>query len=116
MTMKKSDELEVLKQDLKTRFEYFQQLSAKIKEELNAADTYPEDFQTEDDYIQEVEDDVRAAKAILNTKQKEWDAIKKIEEKELESRLRKEEMEKAAEIEKQKEEDRDKKLLHLLQQ
>ncbi|EFX72811.1 hypothetical protein DAPPUDRAFT_253942 [Daphnia pulex] len=105
MTMKKSDELEALKQDLKNKFEYFQQLSAKIKDELNAADTPPEDFETESDYIQDVEDDVRAAKVILNTKQKEWEIIKEDEERQ-----------KAADIERQKEEDRDKRLLHLLQQ
>jgi hypothetical protein len=120
MTLKTSNELEDLKLDLKETFGKFQQLSLKIQEDLNTMDAPQEDYETEEDYCRNVKDEINAARVILKTKQMEWDAIKKTEEEDLEAKkawkLKKQEMEKAAEIEKQKEEDRDKKLLHLLQQ
>jgi hypothetical protein len=79
-------------------------------------DAPQEDYETEEDYCRNVIDEIQAARVILRTKQMEWEAINKIEEKELESRLRKEEMEKATEIEKQKEEARDKRFLQMFQQ
>jgi hypothetical protein len=116
MTLKTSNELEDLKLDLKETYEKFQQLSLKIQEDLNTMDAPQEDYETEEDYCRNVIDEIQAARVILRTKQMEWEAINKIEEKELESRLRKEEMEKATEIEKQKEEARDKRFLQMFQQ
>ncbi|EFX61612.1 hypothetical protein DAPPUDRAFT_272488 [Daphnia pulex] len=51
MTIKTSNELDDLKQDLKKKFENFQQLSVKVQEELNASNAPQEDYQTETEYI-----------------------------------------------------------------
>jgi hypothetical protein len=85
-----------LKLDLKETFEKLQQLSLKIQEDLNTMDAPKEDYETKRRrLLQKCERSMEIEKA---------------------SELKKEEMEKTAEIETQKEEDRDKKLLHLLQQ
>jgi hypothetical protein len=83
MKLTTANELDNLKQNLKRYFKTFQQHSSKIQEELDQADTPPQDdYDAESAICRDVEEEVYAARTILKTKQMEWEIIKNDEEME----------------------------------